>query len=85
MVDIGNSNQWWTGIYMRNEGMKTGNTIFWFFSLNITTGIFQYRMCCCKPCNRHPERRAGYIVKAIPVAEFNSSRVSAMLTADAYF
>ena len=36
----------------------------------------------CKPGNRHPERRAAHIVEPLLEAEFDGSRIAALLAAD---
>src|SRR4029078_7491963 len=52
--------------------------------LRVTRGFFAARrLPRAKPRDRHPERRAGHIVEADLVAEFDRGRVAAMLAADA--
>ena len=45
--------------------------------------VFDCSLCSSQTCDRHAERRAGHIIQTSVMAELDSARVAAMLTADA--
>src|SRR5690606_20835894 len=59
--------------------------LYSLFRHSLLRHVFQHRMGCRKPCDRHTERRAGDIVIADDMAPLDGFGVAAMLTADTDF
>ena len=57
------------------------SVLYWNKPINLF-GSFDSCLSCCKSCDRHAERRAGYVVKTDAVAEFNGCGVTTVFAAD---